>query len=216
MTNSKLTVGFSGHRNLSAPDSVSAALHRVLSDLKARSEAHGLKLELVTGIAFGADLLAVEAARDLRIPVHMVLPKPVVRAVDTGMEERERGFAEDFWDGSPGGGRRFRQEEWDRCLQQIDDARQGVNGGSLFCIPESRPAPECYQDTGLRVFESCDLLVAVWDGQPARGTGGTAEVVSLVRQAQKPLIVIEPLSAALKTERTSGLPVLKGMDAQGS
>ena len=65
-------------------------------------------------------------------------------------------------------------------------------------------------------MESCDLLIAVWDGQPARGAGGTEEVVSLARIANKPLFVIDPLTATLKTERTSGLAVLEGMDAQGA
>jgi hypothetical protein len=34
-----------------------------------------------------------------------------------------------------------------------------------------------YEAAGLFVARNCDLLIAVWDGLPARGIGGTAEVV---------------------------------------
>lgn len=37
-----------------------------------------------------------------------------------------------------------------------------------------------------------DLLVAVWDGQPARGFGGTADVVNHARQQNIPVLVIWP------------------------
>lgn len=42
------------------------------------------------------------------------------------------------------------------------------------------------------IAEACDLLIAVWDGNPARGPGGTAEVVDLVCSLGKPVIIISP------------------------
>src|SRR5439155_12740709 len=38
--------------------------------------------------------------------------------------------------------------------------------------------------------DRCDVLIALWDGQPARGRGGTAEVVALARRVGRPLICI--------------------------
>lgn len=40
-----------------------------------------------------------------------------------------------------------------------------------------RPSEEAYMAAGRRVVDQSDLLIAVWDGQPARGPGGTADVV---------------------------------------
>ncbi len=31
---------------------------------------------------------------------------------------------------------------------------------------------------GLVVVERCDLLLAIWDGHPAHGLGGTADIVA--------------------------------------
>ncbi len=39
---------------------------------------------------------------------------------------------------------------------------------------------------GAYIVERADELVAVWDGQPARGTGGTADVVSWRRDGKVP------------------------------
>ena len=33
----------------------------------------------------------------------------------------------------------------------------------------------------------CEVLIAIWDGQPARGPGGTAEVVALARDRNLPV-----------------------------
>ncbi len=45
---------------------------------------------------------------------------------------------------------------------------------------------------GKAVVERSDLLVAVWDGAPARGLGGTADIVAYARQRGIPVEVIWP------------------------
>jgi hypothetical protein len=45
-----------------------------------------------------------------------------------------------------------------------------------------------------------DVLMAVWDGQPARGKGGTAEVVEYARALGKPLILINPATLEIQRE----------------
>ncbi|HUG09816.1 MAG TPA: hypothetical protein VMM36_02325, partial [Opitutaceae bacterium] len=37
---------------------------------------------------------------------------------------------------------------------------------------------EAYLDCGIETVNTCDVLIAVWDGEPARGRGGTADVVA--------------------------------------
>jgi hypothetical protein len=36
---------------------------------------------------------------------------------------------------------------------------------------------DAYRRVGHYVVDHCDLLIAIWDGQPARGRGGTADIV---------------------------------------
>jgi hypothetical protein len=63
-----------------------------------------------------------------------------------------------------------------------DDARTAF-ADLLACaavvetIPPSETRELAYLAEGARVIELSDMLVAVWNGEPARGTGGTAEIV---------------------------------------
>jgi hypothetical protein len=41
-----------------------------------------------------------------------------------------------------------------------------------------------------------DVLLAVWDGQPARGPGGTGDVVAYARARGTPVEVVWPAGAA--------------------
>ena len=41
---------------------------------------------------------------------------------------------------------------------------------------------------GQYVVDHCDVLIAVWDGQPARGRGGTAEIVQYAQEQNRPII----------------------------
>jgi hypothetical protein len=50
---------------------------------------------------------------------------------------------------------------------------------------------DAYLAAGLRVLELADVLIAVWDGQPARGTGGTAEIVEQATASGTPVLHID-------------------------
>ncbi|MGZ9930108.1 hypothetical protein ACXNSR_09450 [Streptomyces sp. NC-S4] len=54
----------------------------------------------------------------------------------------------------------------------------------------ARSTDEAYYAAGTYIADSCDRIVAVWDGQPARGHGGTAEIVAYARALGKPVTVI--------------------------
>lgn len=51
---------------------------------------------------------------------------------------------------------------------------------------------EAYYAAGRMVVDISDLLVLVWDGRPAAGLGGTADIAEYGRSRQKPIIHINP------------------------
>ena len=59
---------------------------------------------------------------------------------------------------------------------------------------------EAYLDCGIETVNNCDVLIALWDGEPARGRGGTAEIVTYARELGKPLVVIDPITGATRRE----------------
>jgi hypothetical protein len=52
--------------------------------------------------------------------------------------------------------------------------------------------PTAHMDASLRMLADADELLAVWDGQPARGYGGTADVVTAARAQGMLVAVIWP------------------------
>jgi len=158
-------------------------------------------LEVYSSIAYGADTLAVETARAVELPVHLVLPKPVMKQ-DDGSVDTKSGFAADFWEKDASGEFvRFRTGDWERTLKQITDAESGIGGGTLRLTHGSQNQPECYYDTCLDILECCDVLVAVWDGKKSRGLGGTAQMVVHARKLALPILLIDSNIGTITRER---------------
>lgn len=51
---------------------------------------------------------------------------------------------------------------------------------------------ECYLAAGRRVVDLSDSVIAVWDGRPARGLGGTADIVDYAVARRVGVIHINP------------------------
>jgi len=54
------------------------------------------------------------------------------------------------------------------------------------------PSEEAFFAAGKAVVDACDWLIAVWDGEPARGLGGSADVVAYARNQGRRVDVIWP------------------------
>lgn len=60
-------------------------------------------------------------------------------------------------------------------------------------LPYPSPSEEAFFAAGRRIAEMCDWLVAVWDGQPSRGLGGTGDVVAYANGLGKRVEVVWPV-----------------------
>jgi hypothetical protein len=57
------------------------------------------------------------------------------------------------------------------------------------------PSERAFWAAGQAIVDRCDVLIAIWDGQPARGLGGTGDVVEYAVHAGKEIRVIWPTGA---------------------
>ncbi|MDP2767730.1 MAG: SLATT domain-containing protein [Candidatus Methanoperedens sp.] len=64
---------------------------------------------------------------------------------------------------------------------------------------ESRKAS--YEQCGHYVAHNCDVLVAIWDGKPASGQGGTAEIVEYARKIGRSIFWINSENGKITEER---------------
>ena len=70
---------------------------------------------------------------------------------------------------------------------------------SAVTVLEKRQSKqESYLEASKKVVDAADLLLAVWDGKPAKGLGGTADIVRYARQELKQVIHVDPISRSIK------------------
>lgn len=55
-------------------------------------------------------------------------------------------------------------------------------------------AQDSFFAAGRRVAEDCEFLVAVWDGKPAAGFGGTGDVVAWALEVGRPVLHLDPVA----------------------
>jgi hypothetical protein len=63
---------------------------------------------------------------------------------------------------------------------------------SIRRLPFAEPSEEAFMAAGRVVVDGCELLVAVWDGLPAGGLGGTADVVHYARSVGREVTIVWP------------------------
>jgi hypothetical protein len=67
-----------------------------------------------------------------------------------------------------------------------------AQSSAIETLPFPEPSEEAFLAAGRRVVDLSDLLIAVWDGRPSRGLGGTADIVAYARQLNVEVSVIWP------------------------
>ena len=97
----------------------------------------------------------------------------------------------------------FDNDQWPRVQQLLTRAaHQQISSDTT-----EGPREDAYLDCGLETVNGSDLLIAVWDGEPARGKGGTADVVEYARSIGRPIIVIDAATGEQRVENWSKLDV---------
>lgn len=69
---------------------------------------------------------------------------------------------------------------------------------------------EAYLSAGKRVVDESDWVIAIWDGKPAAGLGGTADIVSYALSQGKQVIHMDPNRAMIKAIGAASVRAYKG------
>lgn len=128
------------------------------------------RMYLLTPLALGGDRLAAEAALEQGYEIYAPMPFP--QAV---YEEDFTGNLGRFPDAEPVSAEQDLAEF--RQLLARTTGRLELDGGRGSGADDVRSSGRAYEAVGRFVVRHCDLLVAIWDGKPSNGRGGTAEIV---------------------------------------
>lgn len=164
-----LFVGFAGHR--AVPDRV-AAKQAILRELRMIRTGVECELAGISSAAAGADILFLQACRELGMKTVILLPFP------------KEKFIDDFDD----------PREWDLACGCMETA-----WWTEVC-PGGEAAPEAYHVVAREVLDAAERMLFLWDGKPARGLGGTAESIAEALEQGIPSRIIDSTSLEARWE----------------
>lgn len=186
MNEALFRIGFSGHQQLGNQATiafVAQSLREILTTYREQAQACNQELLIYSALAPGSDQLFVKTALELAIPVEAVIP----------CVEYEDIFA--------------LGEAVSEYHQLLARCR------NIHPLPAQKCSDEAYLEAGHWIVEHCDLLLLVWNGYPAGGKGGTADVASYARLLRRPFLHIHTRQHTIKqygslqtdSERTYGV-----------
>jgi hypothetical protein len=76
----------------------------------------------------------------------------------------------------------------DDSRTRFEDLRRAAK--KVTTLPYPEPSDHAFLAAGQALVDSVDHLFAVWDGRPARGLGGTADIVDYARKKGRPVTVL--------------------------
>ena len=156
----ELVIGITGHRSVEETEEVQHRVDLILERL--RLAYPNREWIVLSPLAEGTDRIVVKRIRQFTnaIAKHVVV-------LPLSLDEYQKDFS------TPESRREF-----NRLLAQAD--------GVVELTPR-KDRDEAYAQAGQYILENCDVLVAIWDGRPERGKGGTGEIVRHARQRKLPL-----------------------------
>ena len=154
----ELAIGICGHRWVRESSELLSVIDKIVVKIEQDYSFQGL--QLISPLAEGADrVVAKRILLSSNATLVALLPFPA------------EDYLEDFL--TPESVREFRD--------QLDRANRVIE------LPGHLNREEAYVALGKTLLNQSDVLIAVWDGKPANGRGGTAEIVQEVRERGMPL-----------------------------
>jgi len=159
-----LRIAVSGHRKLTATPTLSTAIDQALDRITGQLRPairDRCRLVVVSALADGAD----------RIVAERVLARPGGR-LEVILPMTEAEYVTDF-------DRAHSLPEFEHLLGEAS---------WVATMPPSPTRQDAYLGAGRAIIDRADAAIAIWDGYPAAGKGGTGDIVGYLRQEQRPWI----------------------------
>ncbi len=137
--------------------------------LEAQKAETSSKIYGVSSVAAGADLIFAETCLHLGIPLRILLPFTP--------EEFHKDFDEPTW-------------------KRAEHVMSQALSVDVVGTDPSRDAR--YYECGVETVDQSELLLALWDGKPSNGLGGTEDIVSFARDQGRPVVWIHSETGAVQ------------------
>src|SRR5260221_8933388 len=161
MNKGTFRIGISGHQQLGDETTVqfvSQQLRELLITYREQAYQQGKDIVAHSALALGADQLFIRTASELGIPVEVIIPCAKYAEIFPSSEARD---------------------EYHRLLSCSQNVHR---------LPFEDCSEDAYLAAGHWIVDQSDLVILVWNGYPAAGKGGTADIASYSRLVGRPFV----------------------------
>lgn len=169
-------IGVSGHRHPGIDQSDHELVAQVSKELLLIKQAYPNHQFIITSaLAEGADRLVADLAmREIDARLHVILPLPIDQYRDDFIHHSQDNACQQTEDSIKEFHRLLDQAEWACELPQLF-SDQNIDASNKSAATTARQKQ--YALTGAYLAQHCHEMIFLWDGKPARGHGGTADIV---------------------------------------
>lgn len=186
----RLRIGVTGHRELPDQDKLAGVvrgqIERLIGLLQKRASTI-IELAVISQLADGAD----------RLVVHQVLDVAAERGQEARLEVVLPMRRADYIQAQKFGPDSV--NEFNKLLEQASLVSEPGRASNSH----NRHPSYAYEAAGRELIASCDILLALWDGQPTGGTGGPADTLRAAAATGKPCVWIPTDPAEPVTDNLS-------------
>lgn len=179
-----IVIGVTGHIKLYNEELIREKINNVIKSLENLFEKiltdSIYSFSVLSPLAEGTDRIAAEEV--LKLKKSSKLEKTSLKVILPLSEEE---YIDDFKDSES-------KEEFKNLLQKAS---------SIKYLDFNGFREEAYYQTGIYTVDNSDILIAVWNGKPAAGKGGTADVVRYARDRDKWIFIINSETGHISEER---------------
>jgi len=176
-------IGVTGHRVLENEQKVIESVDKILGKLDEifnrilKSTPH--TFVIISPIAEGADRLVARSVMKWKVSGEMDMP-----TLEVVLPLPEEDYLNDF-----------------KTSESKDDFKALLaEAKSVITLEKADSRKAAYEQVGRYVVDNCDVLIAIWDGKPAAGKGGTAEIVGYARKIGRSFFWINSENGSIKEE----------------
>lgn len=186
-----IRIGVTGHRTLPDEQIIHESVKRVLTRLDEILISTPHAFIVVSPIAEGADRLVARDIINWPVPekkneskLEVVLPMP------------EEDYLQDFKTQES-------QEEFKSLLRLAITTQ---------ILEKKASRSDTYNRAGQFVVQNCDVLIAIWDGNSAKGVGGTTDIVEYARKAGRYIFWISSNNGEINEEGKFDTNLIKSIN----
>lgn len=179
----KIVIGVTGHRKLTDENLIRKQIKVVIKNVDTKFKGilknSDYSFGVISPLAEGTDRIAVEEILNFNNSsyfenafLEVILPLS------------QEDYLNDFSD----------VKSKDEFKNFLDSAQ------SVKYLDRTESREEAYYESGLYTVDNCDILIGVWNGKPAKGLGGTADVIKYARERKKWLFLINSENGIITEE----------------